>query len=231
MSESGGAMVRTMKQKNFTHEKIEIYLRHMKEFIKYYGKSPDDMGENEVRQYLNYLFNEKKADKSIVNTAYNVLKLFYLDTLGKEWDIENIEPQNYTKEKSKLSFKNITTRIRKIIDKIKSKGGKVTKVINDLINALPIIKALGFSVKDFDVCMGVIPEINAKICGSIETIDSDKIQKLVDENRDKKILIFILRGLQTASKLKEQIGGMGFKGVEIDIKLGLRPKMMVRFQE
>jgi hypothetical protein len=132
------------------------------------------------------------------------------------------------------------------LGKIKDKGGKLKDIsggtadaalekVNHLLDefnkAIPTIKALGFSVNNFHVGMGAIPEIEAKITGSVDAIDAEKIQELIQNNQDKQILITILQGLQTASHAKEQLGELAFKGVEVDIKLGLPPKISISFME
>lgn len=108
---------------------------------------------------------------------------------------------------------------------------KVNHLLDEFNKAIPTIKALGFSIKNFHVGMGVIPEIETKLTGSVDAVDAEKIQELIQNNQDKKILISILKGLQTASHAKEQLGELAFKGVEVDIKLGLPPNISISFME
>lgn len=133
-----------------------------------------------------------------------------------------------------------------VLGKIKDKGGKLKDISGDMADvalekvnhlldefnkAIPAIKALGFSINNFNVDMGAMPEIKAKLTGSVDAIDAKKIQELIENNQDKQILITILKGLQTASHAKEQLGELAFKGVEIDIKLGVPPKISISFME
>lgn len=44
-----------MRMRNFSPQTINAYLRHVREFTRYFGKAPDLLGEEEVRRYLLYL--------------------------------------------------------------------------------------------------------------------------------------------------------------------------------
>ena len=65
---------------------MRTYLSWARAFVIHYGKSPEDLGHKEIRDYLHYLLKEKKASQSAVNQAYSALKLLYQTTLGREWD-------------------------------------------------------------------------------------------------------------------------------------------------
>ena len=106
---------------------------------------------------------------------------------------------------------------------------KINESIADLNEAIPILKGLGLSVQNFHLNMGVPPEIGARLIGSIEAINADAFQKLIEGHPGKKVLVAILEALRTASMLKDQLEGLGFKGVEVDVTLGLSPKVSVQF--
>ena len=79
-----------MRLRNFSPRTINAYLWHVKEFTRYFGKSPDLLGEEEVRQYLQYLLDERKASWSKMNVGYSALKFFYVDTLHRDWQVDKI---------------------------------------------------------------------------------------------------------------------------------------------
>ena len=47
---------------------------------------PEELGEQEIREYLHYLIQEKKASQSGVSQAYSALKFFYETTLKRDWN-------------------------------------------------------------------------------------------------------------------------------------------------
>ena len=123
-----------------------------------------------------------------------------------------------------------------VMDKLKDKAGEVKgaalekfdKTLDELNEALPTIEALGFAVTDLKVGIGPTPEVSAKISGSVEGIKAEEIQGLIDSNPDKKFLVTILKGLQTASDVQNKLGDLGFKSVEADVNV-LAPSIKVGF--
>lgn len=75
-----------MELKNLSIRTIQSYLGWARAFVVHYGKSPEHLGQNEIRDYLHYLLKERKASQSAVNQAYSALKLLYQTTLRREWD-------------------------------------------------------------------------------------------------------------------------------------------------
>jgi hypothetical protein len=67
-----------------------------------------------------------------------------------------------------------------LMDKAKEVTGAATEAASNLVDefneALPTIRALGFTVKDLRVGMGLVPEIGAKLIASADTIDVKKIK-------------------------------------------------------
>jgi hypothetical protein len=57
----------------------------VKSFALHFHGSPEEMGEEEIREYLHYLIQEKKASQCGVSRAYSALKFFYETTLKRDW--------------------------------------------------------------------------------------------------------------------------------------------------
>ena len=118
------------------------------------------------------------------------------------------------------------------VDAIKGKGlDKINEMLDGLNDGLPKIKALGLSVKDFRVGQGAIPDITIKLAGDINAIDPDKIQEVIDQYPNEKILVTTLKALQSASHMKERLSALEFKGIEAELMLGLPPSIAVNFME
>ena len=110
-------------------------------------------------------------------------------------------------------------------------GGAFEKMLDDFNQAIPTIKGLGFSIKDVKTEMGVSPKVKATLTAAVEAMDGEKIQELIDNNTGKKFLVLVLKGLLSASNIKEQLSDLDFKGVETKIKLGMPPSISVNFVE
>ena len=103
------------------------------------------------------------------------------------------------------------------------------KIVDEFNEALPTMRALGFTVKDLRVGTGLVPEIGAKLIASADTIDVKRIKELIDKHPGNKTLVAALKGLELAYNIRQQIVDLPFKGVEIDITLGLPPHIGVAF--
>ncbi len=83
-------MFANMRMRDFSPKTIKAYLWHVTEFTRYFGKSPDLLGEEEVRRYLLYLSDERKLSWSSVNVGYSALRFFYVNTLNRDWQVNKI---------------------------------------------------------------------------------------------------------------------------------------------
>lgn len=90
MGELRNQMLRFMELKNFSQKTIKCYLMYMKEYVRYFKKSPDQLGSQEVLKYLCYLKDEKKSSWSGINIAYSALRFFYESVLGRYWDVKKL---------------------------------------------------------------------------------------------------------------------------------------------
>jgi hypothetical protein len=107
--------------------------------------------------------------------------------------------------------------------------GAAEKLVDEFNEALPTMSALGFTVKDLKVGMGLMPEIDAKLVASAGAVDPKKIKELMDKNPDNKTLAAALKALLAAYHLKQMVGSIPFKGVELDMKLGIPPHVGIGF--
>jgi len=76
-------MAEDMQIRNLADSTIDTYTWHIDKFCSYFGKMPEELGLEEIRQYQLYLVNEKKASWSSFNQAVCALRFLYEVTLGK----------------------------------------------------------------------------------------------------------------------------------------------------
>jgi len=108
-------------------------------------------------------------------------------------------------------------------------AGAADKLLDEFNEALPTIRALGFTVQDLTVGMGLVPEINVKLVASADTVDPKKIKELMDKDPGNKTLAATLKALLAAYNLKQMLGSIPFRGVELDMKLGIPPHVGIGF--
>lgn len=92
MKPGSGVMERMnvdLKLKGYSHRTQRVYLQRVKDYIEYFGKSPEEMGEDEVREYLYYLINQNKSYSS-VDGVYSALKFCYESSLHRPRSLNQI---------------------------------------------------------------------------------------------------------------------------------------------
>ena len=83
-------MAEDMQIRNLAANTIDSYTWHVDKFCSYFGKLPEELGLDEIRQYQLFLVNEKKSSWSSFNQAVCALRFLYEITLSKPWAIKHI---------------------------------------------------------------------------------------------------------------------------------------------
>jgi len=80
-------MIEDMQLRGLAERTQQSYVAAVQGLSRYYNKSPAELSEAELRQYLLYLKNEKKVAASTCNQVLCALKFLYEYTLQREWPI------------------------------------------------------------------------------------------------------------------------------------------------
>jgi len=67
------------------------YLREAQNLAKYFNRSPAELGEGELKEYLLYLINERHLSEGTFRFYVAALKFLYRTTLKREWPVEKIK--------------------------------------------------------------------------------------------------------------------------------------------
>ena len=91
----------------------ESYIQAVRQLAKYYHKSPDQISEEELRQYFLYLKNVRRVSRSTCTIALCGIKFFYEHTLKQEWHtFELIRPPHEKKLPVVLSVEEVGRILR-----------------------------------------------------------------------------------------------------------------------
>jgi integrase/recombinase XerD len=81
-------MLDDMQLRNLAASTQKQYIHHVAAFARYFGKSPEDLDIEAVRQYQLYLLNERKLSPEAVNQCISAMKFLFLTTLEMPWTNE-----------------------------------------------------------------------------------------------------------------------------------------------
>ena len=83
-------MLEDMRIRNFTQNTQRSYLEQVSRFARHFGRSPEELGPEEVRAYQIYLLEVRKLSAGSRGLAASALRFLYKVTLKREWSVEYI---------------------------------------------------------------------------------------------------------------------------------------------
>src|SRR4030095_15303273 len=87
-------MLEELQRRRYSSETIRLYLSAVKHFAIYFGKRPDHLGSEHLRQYQLYLLNERKLSVGSVIARTSALRFFFLKVLRRPYrEIDMVYPK------------------------------------------------------------------------------------------------------------------------------------------
>jgi site-specific recombinase XerD len=83
-------MIEDMKLRNLSPRTIEAYAMRVGTFARHFGRSPQDLGREDVRSYLLHLVQEKHVSWSVYNQTVAALKFVYEVTLQRQGVLQRV---------------------------------------------------------------------------------------------------------------------------------------------
>ena len=85
-------MIEDLQMRNLSPHTQTAYIQQVSRFARYFSKSPDQLGPEEIRTYQIYLTNEKKLTTNSIIVAISALRFLYKITLKKNWSLDEVIP-------------------------------------------------------------------------------------------------------------------------------------------
>jgi integrase len=79
-------MLEDMQLRGLSERTQETYLRAVRQLAEHYGVSPDQLSDEELRQYFVFLHTEKHLSRASCTIALCAIKFFYEHTLRRQWE-------------------------------------------------------------------------------------------------------------------------------------------------
>jgi site-specific recombinase XerD len=78
-------MLEDMQLRGFSARTQGCYVAAVRQLAEHYHRSPDQLTEEDLRQYFLYLANEKKGARATATIALCGIPFFFEQTLRREW--------------------------------------------------------------------------------------------------------------------------------------------------
>ncbi len=76
-------MLEELQRRNYSEITTRKYLQYVTSFARHFGKSPDQLGPNELRSYQAYLLQERKVTPGTAVNCVAALRFFFVKTLKR----------------------------------------------------------------------------------------------------------------------------------------------------
>ncbi len=78
-------MLEELQRRNYSPTTIRYYLRVVENFARYFGKRPDRLTQDQIREYQVFLLQERKLQASTVGLHIAALRFFFVKTLRRPY--------------------------------------------------------------------------------------------------------------------------------------------------
>ncbi len=85
-------MLEDMQVRNLSPNTRDSYVQQVSQFARHFGRSPEQVGPEEIRAYQVYLTNEKRLAPKSIRIAVSALRFLYTVTLKRDWPVEDVIP-------------------------------------------------------------------------------------------------------------------------------------------
>lgn len=138
--------------RNYSPKTQKVYISHVARFARHFGRSPEQLGPEDIRGYLLHLVQAKKVSWSFFNQHVNALRFLYRITLGREWMLPHIPfPRQEKRIPVVLSLEEVT-RFLQAVSNLKHRAVLMTTYAA----GLRVSEVVGLRLEDIDSARMII---------------------------------------------------------------------------
>ncbi len=78
-------MLEELQRRNYAPSTVGYYVRAVEGFAKHFGKAPDQLNREHLREYQAYLLRERKLEPRTVKLHVSALRFFFVKTLKRSY--------------------------------------------------------------------------------------------------------------------------------------------------
>jgi integrase/recombinase XerD len=83
-------MLEELQRRNYSQRTIESYLHAVEDFARHFGKSPDQLNQEHIRQYQLHLIQDRKFATNTIVARIAALRFFFVKTLRRPYQREDL---------------------------------------------------------------------------------------------------------------------------------------------
>src|SRR5260370_4983251 len=76
-------MLEELQRRNYAQNTVRTYIKIVERFAKHFGRSPDRLGPNQIREYQVHLFRDLHLSSRTVEQHAAALRFLYVNTLSR----------------------------------------------------------------------------------------------------------------------------------------------------
>ena len=135
-----------MQVRNLSPHTIDCYVRQVALFARYFNRSPELLGLDEIRAYQLHLVRERELGWGSFNQAVCALRFLYTKTLGRDWHIESIP---FAKQPKTLPLVLSQGAVRAVLEAISNPQNRVI-AMTLYAAGLRVSEAVSLRIADID---------------------------------------------------------------------------------
>ena len=168
-------MMEDLQIRNYAPTTITAYVRGVAEFAKHFGKSPDQLAAEQIREYQLFLIKEKGVALPTYIQVVSALRFLYTNTLHRQIGIERIPFPRYEK---KLPIIMSREEVRALLEAPKNLGHRA--ILTTMYASGPRVSEVAhLKVSDIDSGRNVIWIRGGKGRKDRQTLLSPKLLELL----------------------------------------------------
>ena len=146
MSELRGKMLADLKVRNYAERTQAIYIARVAEMAQYLGRSPDQLGHEEIRDYVRYLVAERGVSRSAFVQTTAALRFLYRTTLDRPGMVPHLPYPRQKRRQPVVLSRGEVARLLKAMANLKHRAVAMVQYGA----GLRISEALHLQLRDID---------------------------------------------------------------------------------
>src|SRR5438270_5275377 len=135
-------MLEELQRRNYSPNTIRPYLYAVEDFARYFGKSPDKLGQEHLRQYQLHLVNDCKLTVETIGGRISALRFFFVKVLRRPYrEIDLVYPKRPERLPVILSEEEVARLIESACSSYASYDPYWMSLATEKIPTIPQIKA------------------------------------------------------------------------------------------